>query len=254
MENPEIVSNREGLKVVLPLTQPTGKIRVKRRNAFNEYGQPVATRQLPLSQCDYVEWQIGYDLEVDKAIGTSLESIRFINNAGKEKCPYELSELILSAHRAGFIREDTIGKLAKDILSVPERELLDKQDLMQIQRQNPRLETINGLEFHYMKVMYPMIVRRFGNYDICTEIIVREKQRAVGIQPMLFLCLPILCLKFGNQPIGRILEQKEKATWNIGVVEAGLVVELFRMFGMLSQRHRSDVTAILKALFPSILG
>ena len=94
MENPEIISNREGLKVVLPLTQPTGKIRVKRRNAFNEYGQPVATRQLPLSQCDYVEWQIGYDLEVDKAIGTSLESIRFINNAGKEKCPYELSELI----------------------------------------------------------------------------------------------------------------------------------------------------------------
>ena len=50
------------------------------------------------------------------------------------------------------------------------------------------------------------------------------------------------------------MEQKEKATWNIGVVEAGLVVELFRMFGMLSQRHRSDVTAILKALFPSILG
>ena len=106
-----------------------------------------------------------------------------------------MSELILSAHRAGFIREDTIRKLAKDILSVPERELLDKQDLMQIQRQNPWLETINGLEFHYMKVMYPMIVRRSGNYDICTEIIVREKQRAVGIQPMLFLCLPILCLE-----------------------------------------------------------
>lgn len=78
--------------------------------------------------------------------------------------------------------------------------------------------------------------------DICTEIIVREKQRAVGIQPMLFLCLPILCLKFGNQPIGRILEQKEKATWNIGVVEVGLAVELFRMFGMLSQRHRSEGT------------
>ena len=234
MENPKIFPNANCLKVSLPLTQPTGKIRIKRRSAFNEYGEPVATRQTPLSQCDYVEWQIGYDLKATEAVGILLEAIHFVNHAGEDKCPYELSEMLLLAYKMGLIEESEIREVMEEILAIPERNLLDRQDLMQIQRQNPRLENINGLEFHYMKVMYPMIVRRFGKYDICTEIIVREKQRAVGIQPMLFLCIPISCLEFKMNPFGRILEKREVAVWNIGRTEARLVIELFRMFGMMS--------------------
>ena len=42
------------------------------------------------------------------------------------------------------------------------------------------------------------------------------------------------------------------ADWVIGKEEAELSLEIFRIFGMLSPRHRSDSLAILKMLFPSI--
>ena len=58
----KVVNSESRLFVNLPLTKPTGKIRVKKRSFFAEYGVPIAPRQVPLTQSVYVEWQIGYDL------------------------------------------------------------------------------------------------------------------------------------------------------------------------------------------------
>ncbi len=100
-----------------------------------------------------------------------------------------------------------------------------------------------------MKVSYPLIVHKFGKYDIYTEIMNREKQRGVGVQPMLYVCIPITSLSFSRNPIGRSLDAKECSDWIIGEEEAKLSLELFRMFGMLSLKHRHDVLAILSTLF-----
>jgi len=99
-------------------------------------------------------------------------------------------------------------------------------------------------------VSYPLFVHRFGQYEIFAEIMIREKQRAVGTQAMLYVCLPITALRFKRLPLGRTLETKECAEWHIGKEEASLALELFRVFGMLSPKHRHDVMAILKMLFP----
>ena len=40
-EDAKVICNANGLSVSLPLTQPTGKIRVKERSLFSEYGNPV---------------------------------------------------------------------------------------------------------------------------------------------------------------------------------------------------------------------
>ena len=58
----KIVNTLDELFVELPMVQPTGKVRVKERSFFSEYGRPVATRQVNITQSCYVEWQIGYDL------------------------------------------------------------------------------------------------------------------------------------------------------------------------------------------------
>ncbi len=105
-----------------------------------------------------------------------------------------------------------------------------------------------------MIVKYPMLVHKFGQYDIYAEVIIREKQRAVGTQAMLYVCLPITTLQFKQNAIGRVLDAKETGVWPIGQDEAKLALELFRVFGMLSPKHRFDVLAILKMLFPNIEG
>ena len=52
------------ISVAIPLTKATGKIRIKKRNNFNEYGIPVPTKAEAFSPQCYVEWQIGYDVAV----------------------------------------------------------------------------------------------------------------------------------------------------------------------------------------------
>ena len=63
------------------MTKPTGKIRIKRRSFFAEYGEPVAPRQVALSHSNYVEWQIGYDLlaSPENADKTTLKDKLFKN-------------------------------------------------------------------------------------------------------------------------------------------------------------------------------
>ena len=57
MEEARLEVKKDKVSFVLPLTQPTGKVRIKERNSFCEYGNPVAVRQTPLSLKNYVEWQ-----------------------------------------------------------------------------------------------------------------------------------------------------------------------------------------------------
>lgn len=249
MQDAVLKCDSNNFAFVLPLTQPTGKIRIKERNSFYEYGNPVAVRQTPLSLRNYVEWQIGYDLlhNNDNENKTTLTNFEFINYKGERKLPYELSEIIYYSHKKGFINDKDIDNTINRIQST--KQTIDILDSMQIVRTNPIETKIDDVDFYQMKVSYPLIVHKFGKYDIYAEIMNREKQRAVGLQPMLYVCLPITSLKFSEQPIGRVLNAKECGEWEIGKEEAMLSLELFRIFGMLTEKHKYDVFEILKTLF-----
>lgn len=71
-ETAAVVFTGSSLKVKLPMTQPTGKIRIKRRSFFSEYGMPVASRSECLDLKCYIEWQIGYDLLATSANSKTL--------------------------------------------------------------------------------------------------------------------------------------------------------------------------------------
>ena len=239
----------ESLFVNLPMTKPTGKVRVKKRSFFAEYGEPIAPRQVTISQSCYVEWQIGYDLLAtpENKDKTTLQNISFRNYKGESKYCYELSELVYYARKSGLVSDAEIKATYEAIRAVDEKSTFEETS--SISRTNPKVDTINGLEFYTMQVSYPLFVHRFGEYEIFAEIMIREKQRAVGTQAMLYVCLPITSLKFKRLPIGRTLDAKECAEWHIGRNEARLALELFRVFGMLSPKHRHDVMAILSRLF-----
>jgi len=48
-ENAKFIQSDDEIYIELLLTQPTGKIRVKERSLFYEYGLPFATRQNKIS-------------------------------------------------------------------------------------------------------------------------------------------------------------------------------------------------------------
>ena len=251
-EDAKVVNDAQSVFVNLPLTKPTGKIRVKRRSAFYEYGQPVRPRQDALTQANYVEWQIGYDLlaEESNKPKTSLGATTFTNYKGEMKFAYELSEIVFYARAHGFLDDASIRDCHGKIMSVKEDETFEAT--AEITRTHPRAVQKNGLEFYEMRVSYPLFVHRFGQYEIYAEIVIREKQKAVGTQAMLYVCLPVTSLTLAKNPIGRVLEAKECGEWHIGREEAALSLELFRVFGMLSAKHRHDVLAILEMLFPDL--
>ena len=251
-EEAKVINETAGVFVNLPMTKPTGKIRIKRRSFFAEYGEPVAPRQVALSQSNYVEWQIGYDLlaSPENADKTTLKDKLFKNYKQERKYAYELSEIVYYARQHGLMADDEIRQCYEHIKGVPPE--CTFEETASISRTNPKEKTINGMSFYEMSVSYPLFVHRFGQYEIFAEIMIREKQKAVGTQAMLYVCLPLTALKFGQDPIGRKLNQKECAEWRIGKEEASLALELFRVFGMLSAKHRYDVMEILKILFPTV--
>ncbi len=244
------------LRAVLPITAQTGKVRVKRRSQFTEYGLPVATRSTMMSQSDYIEWQIGYDLlaVAENTSATSLSDRTFTNSKERPetKYPYELSELIFHARRFGWIDDNALGALVAAVNAVPDGSLLDVHSDMAVLRSHPSEVKVNGMSFWKMEVRYPLLVHKFGEYEIHAEIVNREKQRGVGLQPMLYVCIPLANLDFDVSPFGRLAEKQEMCRWTVGPAEAPLLLELFRIFGMLSARHRHDTLAILRTLFPDL--
>lgn len=89
------------------------------------------------------------------------------------------------------------------------------------------------------------MIHRFENYEVITEITIREKQRAVGVQPMLYFCFPITELKSDSSLMGRCANTKEFAYFEINKSNVFIILEMVKIFGMLSPSHQYDTLEIL---------
>ncbi|HXE41670.1 MAG TPA: hypothetical protein VN516_01505, partial [Candidatus Baltobacteraceae bacterium] len=91
-----ISTNGESVRVRLPLTDVTGKVRVKERTP-DGFGIPIAPSKTPLGAQHYLEWQIGYDIPNTNSPSVVLQ-IKFQRN-GETKYGHELSKIIFEAVR-----------------------------------------------------------------------------------------------------------------------------------------------------------
>ena len=114
-----------------------------------------------------------------------------------------------------------------------------------IERSHPVNKQVLGIDFFYTQVKYPMLVHKFGNYEILTEIKITEKQYAVGVQPMLYFCFPITELKSSKTLIGRTAETKETADFEIDSSNISIFLEMLKIFGILSKSHNKDIVTII---------
>lgn len=235
--------------VEIPLTTQSGKTRVKIRNSFYEYGLPTATRQIPFSQKHYIEWQIGYDVDKsdkEKLTLSKLAHTSFQGANGKTKALYELSEYFYYFVKWSIISKSEVKHLITFLQNIKEVEFLDSRSDLEIVRSHPISKNILGVEFYQSQIKYPLLVHEFSNFDILIEIIIKEKQRAIGTQPMLYVCFPITELQCTPALLGRVAEPKECGLLVLDSKDKNFLLETFRVFGMLSKSHNYDVCEILK--------
>ncbi len=260
----KIDENNKSLEIAIPLTSTSGKTRVKQRDSIFGYGLPFASRQKPFNQKNYIEWQIGYDAIIPSNVNnfaiknfknfkyTTIKNIVFTGFNDKNKTLYELSEYIYYFAKWGIFERQTLLDLIYFLQDLTSNNLLDKHQHCQIKRTHPSTEKINELEFNVLKVEYPQLIHRFGDYEIIAEITIKEKQRAVGTQPMLYFCFPITELKSEVPLIGRCANIKEFAQFTINEDNNDILLEMIKIFGMLSESHNFDTIAILDAIITRI--
>ena len=245
----EIKNNN--IKVAIPLTKGTEKTRIKKRSILNEYGIPVSTKVEPLTQSCYVEWQIGYDVvksDKEKLEKTTLKDFSFIGANEKEKTLYELSEYIKYFYDWKVISKDALIKIRDYLTNLNRSDYLDENSELSIKRSHLINKEINGFNFMFTKVEYPLLIYKFGKYEIVAEIKITEKQYAIGTQPMLYLCFPITELENSEKLLGRTAETKELATFNINENNISVFVEMLKLFGMLSKSHNQDIISIIDVI------
>lgn len=247
--------NADSVWVSFPLTETKGKARLKRRSSVSEDGETFRPTQDNLTQHDYIEWQIGYSIDLtindqhrrvvhQGADYTTLGDRQFNDSNGNVKLGYELTEIVYHALQLNYLTIQEINETRSQVAAIEDRDTLDRLVEMQPYRQGGTATRINGVDFLEFNWVRPMRVRHFDDYDILVEVSKDRRQAGSGLQMMLYLCIPLTLLEFNDCAIGRPAHTREVAKWNIGQKEAQLSLELFRIFGMMSPAHRDDVLAI----------
>jgi len=215
----------------LPLTEHKSKVRVKRRT--KNFGVPVITKREKLSEKDYVEWQISY--ETEKASETAVESIKLSD--GRIGC--ELVKILCEAKRLRILRERDFNEMKEFAESVSDKTIEEKEEIVRIRVGE---EVAGGFVRFEEKV--PVFVKEADKYFI--EIVLGHKQKAVGFQSMVYLCIWLKNMENseGNPPIGRPARSREHAKFKI--TDGNIIKDVVKAFAIASRKHNQDISEIVE--------
>ncbi|MBN8584021.1 MAG: R.Pab1 family restriction endonuclease [Ignavibacteria bacterium] len=241
----KISSSKNTIVISLPITAPSSKIRVKERPETDSFGHFFPTRKKEIDNKCYVEWQIGYesndkDKEGKKNKGI-IKKIKFKRNE-KLKYGYELSRLLYLAVKNDIIEATKLDDLIEYINSIEERELLDKPDT--IKRIPKSSKVIKGITFNEFTDIYNTVTVKKDDYIV--ECSVRHKQRAIGYQTMIYVCLPLN--KSVENIVGRKANKNEYVKYILTKTNNNFIIDCIKIFALTSQQHKEDVRNIINAV------
>jgi len=240
----EYRTNGGQIIVSLPITTPTGKIRVKRPVPGHE-ANPVACRSVHMEQNDYLEWQISYDTK--SATAPSVVPGVILNKPQGTRYGYELVRLLVDSKEIGILPDNRFDAL-RQLVNTP----LDDgiEELEQIRREEDlqanTIATPFGFTRHHLHV--PNYLRVAPSYSV--EMKIAHKQKAVGNQAMIYVNLPLShCTSQNQQPlIGRSANKLEKADYMIDASNVDLIFDTIVAFAVASVAHRNDLQLIFAEL------
>ncbi len=229
------------LIIELPLTTPTGKIRVKRRSETSNYGLPVASRRESFTKDDYIEWEISYATQ-NPPEESKVEEIVINNN----QIGFELTKLLYEGIKQKILSNKDIDELEKFINSVQPTETLEENE--KIFRENDLQEIKGGFKKFVEKV--PLFIKKNEQKDYFIEIILKHRGYAVGLQAMVHLCIYIKTLKDKNASslIGRTAEVREFSIFKVTSWNKELITDVIKAFAIASLQHKNDISNILEQI------
>jgi len=224
-----------------------GKFQFKTRDTNLGFGEIFATRSKDFNEKIYLEWQLGYDAMVsDVKSGkkeTSLKKFSFIGDNGKEKYPYELSELVYEAIKINLIPKEKISNLLKEI-----EKYSNFIDERRIEVENPKKIKINDIMFEETSIKLPAFFMIETSDKTQVEIHIKQQQNASGTQPMVYFCIPITSFTDYKALLGRPSVNEDELTYVISKNNVSVLFDLVKIFAMCSKRHNFDIKEILNTL------
>ena len=227
------------IDVELPLTAITSKVRPKERGEDGS-GHPIAPTKTRLGQGHYLEWQIGYDTP-DKTTPQLAEGIVF-KRKGETKYGYELATLLQQARRIGLVKDAQFRSLLTSLTN--QTSTIEEGERVVVEKvASPEGSLPPG--FQRAVERSPQFLKESVHGTV--QIQLKEKQRAVGVQAMLYLCLPmdqVLRLDGTPRPAGPA-KTKERVLYRFDSESIGLLLDVVRAFGLASKQHNEDLRQIL---------
>ncbi len=243
----EFLTQAGSIKIVLPITTPTGKVRVK-RPVSGFISEPVAPRRTPIGADDYLEWQISYD--TDSLHEPSVLKDVVLNKRGGVRYGCELVRLIVEARRLRLLSKKAFDRL-RDVVNSPlEAGVEERERIREEEELDADGPAVIPAEYAFVRRCFrvPVYLKRTDAYSL--EITIKAKQRAVGNQAMVYVYLPLdrCCGRDGRPLVGRCAERNEKAEYDLSEENASLISDTVLAFAFASVRHRNDLRMIFEQL------
>jgi hypothetical protein len=233
-----ITTGTNVVRVRLPLTDVTGKVRVKEKSA-DGFGLPLAPSKTVLGKKHYLEWQIGYDTP-DVNDVTVVKKIKFMRK-GETKYGHELSKIIFESVRLGLL---TTNEILADIQSLEKIRATEFEENQPVSVDTETNDSAGGFQRAVQRV--PQFTKNSAHGSV--QIQLKPKQRAVGYQAMVYVCLPlteVLTLDGEPRKAGRA-KSKETVYYDFTNENGALLRDVIHAFGLASAQHNEDMRTILK--------
>jgi hypothetical protein len=233
-----ITTGTNFVRVRLPLTDVTGKVRVKEK-AADGFGIPIAPSKISLGKKHYLEWQIGYDTpNLDSA--TAVPQIKFTRNR-ETKYGHELTRIVVESVRLGLLSTNEIKAVISDLEKIPASDFEENQPVQVDAETN---STAGGFARAVQRV--PQFTKTTPHGSV--QIQLKQKQRAIGYQAMIYVCVPmaeVLTMEGEPRPAGRA-KTKETVYYDFAAENAGFLKDILHAFGLASAQHNADIRKILE--------
>jgi len=232
-----VIPTNNAVLVRLPLTDVTGKVRVKERTP-DGFGIPIAPSRSPLGSKYYLEWQIGYDSPTTNS-PSSVPQIRFTRK-GETKYGHELSKILLDALRLQIL---STNDLQHELAQLPRLAAHTFEEHESIELETASKADENGFTRSVQRV--PQFIKNTGHGSV--QILLKQKQRAVGYQAMVYVCLPmdqVLDAEGGSRKPGPA-KTKETVFYRFDRENSDLLLNVVHAFAMASEQHNEDIGNIL---------
>ena len=225
----------------------SGKYRFKKRKNKLDFGETFSTRGCLFDEQTYLEWQIGYDVlvkDIEKGEKkTKLNKKQFVGGNGKNKYPYELSEIFYAAMELDLISKEEAEGLLEEINNY--QNFIDEKAISVEHHSNI---TLNGMNFEEASIKLPTLFMVETLDETQIEVSIQKQQYATGIQPMVYFCIPLKSFKNSSGICGKSSVSGDNLIYVIGKNNVSNLINLMKVFGMASKRHNCDIVRIIQTL------